>query len=177
MAWLDTARVDSSRNSSHSEFFRSGVPSMSRLNRISVAMKRLNPGSVQVLQRKFNAFQENGPACLAVDHLDVFRICRPSKWTICNCIPDTSKAFKRPGTGRSGLDDFGRRVTCPAHVCRGALLGHLGSRTTVVLERFTGETALRNGVFVIATEDRCRRILGDGGINAVVPADFWNEVL
>ena len=39
------------------------------------------------------------------------------------------------------------------------------------------KTALRNGVlFYLATEDRKFAILGDGGINAVVPADFWNEV-
>ena len=39
------------------------------------------------------------------------------------------------------------------------------------------KTALRNGVlFYLATEDRKFAILGDGGINAVVPGDFWNEV-
>ena len=39
------------------------------------------------------------------------------------------------------------------------------------------KTALRNGVlFYLATEDRKFAILGDGGINAVVPADFWNDV-
>ena len=39
------------------------------------------------------------------------------------------------------------------------------------------KTALRNGVlFYLATEDRKFAILGDGGINAVVPEGFWNEV-
>jgi len=39
------------------------------------------------------------------------------------------------------------------------------------------KTALRNGVlFYLATEDRKFAILGDGGINAVVPEGFWDEV-
>ena len=39
------------------------------------------------------------------------------------------------------------------------------------------KTALRNGVlFYLATEDRQFAILGDGGINAVVPNDFWDAV-
>ena len=39
------------------------------------------------------------------------------------------------------------------------------------------KTALRNGVlFYLAIENRKFAILGDGGINAVVPEGFWNEV-
>jgi uncharacterized membrane protein len=38
------------------------------------------------------------------------------------------------------------------------------------------QTALRNGVlFYLATEDRKFAILGDAGINAVVPSDFWES--
>jgi uncharacterized membrane protein len=39
------------------------------------------------------------------------------------------------------------------------------------------KTALRNGVlFYLAVEDRKFAILGDAGINRVVPADFWNRI-
>ena len=37
------------------------------------------------------------------------------------------------------------------------------------------ETALRNGVLIyVATNDHQFAILGDAGINKVVPSDFWN---
>ncbi len=39
------------------------------------------------------------------------------------------------------------------------------------------KTALRNGVlFYLAVEDRKFAILGDAGINAVTPDDFWDEI-
>ena len=39
------------------------------------------------------------------------------------------------------------------------------------------ETALRNGVLIyLSTDDRKFAIIGDAGINAVVPAGFWNDV-
>lgn len=39
------------------------------------------------------------------------------------------------------------------------------------------KTALRNGVlFYLAYEDHKFAILGDGGINAKVPANFWDEI-
>lgn len=39
------------------------------------------------------------------------------------------------------------------------------------------KTALRNGVlFYITTDDHKFAILGDAGINAVVPENFWEEV-
>ncbi|WP_299579357.1 TPM domain-containing protein [uncultured Sunxiuqinia sp.] len=39
------------------------------------------------------------------------------------------------------------------------------------------KTALRNGVlFYLAVSDRKFAILGDAGINAKVPADFWDEI-
>ena len=63
---------------------------------------------------------------------------------------------------------------------------HVESRCKAdVLDRAAGvfevlgmhKTALRNGVlFYLATEDRQFAILGDGGINAVVPDDFWDGV-
>ena len=58
--------------------------------------------------------------------------------------------------------------------CKGDVL----DRATMVFETLAmHKTALRNGVlFYLATEDRKFAILGDGGINAVVPDDFWNEV-
>lgn len=38
-------------------------------------------------------------------------------------------------------------------------------------------TAQRNGVlFYLAVHDRKFAILGDAGINQLVPADFWNEI-
>ena len=58
--------------------------------------------------------------------------------------------------------------------CKGDVL----DRAAVVFETLAMQkTALRNGVlFYLATEDRKFAILGDGGINAVVPDNFWNEV-
>ena len=58
--------------------------------------------------------------------------------------------------------------------CKGDVL----DRAAVVFETLAmHKTALRNGVlFYLATEDRKFAILGDGGINAVVPNNFWNEV-
>ena len=39
------------------------------------------------------------------------------------------------------------------------------------------KTALRNGVlFYLAIENKQYAVLGDIGINSVVPGDFWNEV-
>ena len=39
------------------------------------------------------------------------------------------------------------------------------------------KTALRNGVLVyVALEDKKMAILGDAGINAKVPFDFWDEI-
>jgi uncharacterized membrane protein len=39
------------------------------------------------------------------------------------------------------------------------------------------ETELRNGVLIyLSTSDRKFAIIGDAGINAVVPADFWEDV-
>ena len=39
------------------------------------------------------------------------------------------------------------------------------------------KTKLRNGVlFYLAIKDRTFAILGDGGINAVVPDDFWDNI-
>jgi len=39
------------------------------------------------------------------------------------------------------------------------------------------ETELRNGVLIyLSTEDRKFAIIGDAGINAVVPAGFWDDV-
>ena len=39
------------------------------------------------------------------------------------------------------------------------------------------ETSLRNGVLIyLSTDDRKFAIIGDAGINAVVPAGFWEDV-
>lgn len=39
------------------------------------------------------------------------------------------------------------------------------------------KTALRNGVLIyLSTDDRKFAIIGDAGINAVVPVGFWNDV-
>ena len=58
--------------------------------------------------------------------------------------------------------------------CKGDVL----DRAAMVFETLAmHKTALRNGVlFYLATEDRKFAILGDSGINAVVPEGFWNEV-
>ena len=58
--------------------------------------------------------------------------------------------------------------------CKGDVLDR-AARVFEVLKMH--ETESRNGVlFYLATEDRQFAILGDGGINAVVPEDFWNGV-
>ena len=58
--------------------------------------------------------------------------------------------------------------------CKGEVL----DRAASVFETLAmHKTELRNGVlFYLATEDRQFAILGDGGINAVVPEGFWDEV-
>ena len=58
--------------------------------------------------------------------------------------------------------------------CKGDVL----DRAAMVFETLAmHKTALRNGVlFYLATEDRKLAILGDSGINAVVPEGFWDEV-
>ena len=58
--------------------------------------------------------------------------------------------------------------------CKGDVL----NRAAMVFETLAmHKTALRNGVlFYLATEDRKFAILGDGGINALVPEGFWNKV-
>lgn len=58
--------------------------------------------------------------------------------------------------------------------CKGDVLDR-AARVFEVLKMH--ETERRNGVlFYLATEDRQFAILGDGGINAVVPNDFWDGV-
>ena len=58
--------------------------------------------------------------------------------------------------------------------CKGEVL----DRAASVFETLAmHKTELRNGVlFYLASEDRQFAILGDGGINAVVPEGFWDEV-
>ena len=58
--------------------------------------------------------------------------------------------------------------------CKGEVL----DRAASVFETLAmHKTELRNGVlFYLATEDRQFAILGDGGINAVVPEGFWDTV-
>ena len=58
--------------------------------------------------------------------------------------------------------------------CKGEVL----DRAASVFETLAmHKTELRNGVlFYLASEDRQFAILGDGGINAVVPEGFWDTV-
>jgi len=51
-------------------------------------------------------------------------------------------------------------------------------RAAYVFEKLEmNKTAQRNGVlFYLAVYDRKFAILGDGGINQVVPANFWDEI-
>lgn len=47
----------------------------------------------------------------------------------------------------------------------------------VFAELHMHQTKLRNGVlFYVALESHHFAVIGDGGINAVVPANFWDEV-
>lgn len=53
----------------------------------------------------------------------------------------------------------------------------LDRATEVFAQLKMHKTELRNGVlFYLAVKDRKFAILGDAGINAVVPADFWDAV-
>lgn len=58
--------------------------------------------------------------------------------------------------------------------CEGEVL----ARAAQIFEKLEmHKTALRNGVlFYLAYEDRRFAILGDAGINAVVPDDFWDNI-
>lgn len=58
--------------------------------------------------------------------------------------------------------------------CKGEVL----DRASFVFARLEmHKTALRNGVlFYLSTSDRKFAILGDAGINAKVPSDFWETV-
>lgn len=53
----------------------------------------------------------------------------------------------------------------------------LDRATEVFAELKMHKTALRNGVLIyVAVEDKKLAILGDAGINAKVPGDFWDEI-
>lgn len=58
--------------------------------------------------------------------------------------------------------------------CRGDVL----DRAAYVFEKLhMHRTKLRNGVlFYLAIEDRKFAVLGDAGINAVTPGNFWDEI-
>ena len=58
--------------------------------------------------------------------------------------------------------------------CRGDVM----DRAATVFEKLEmHKTRLRNGVlFYLAVDDHKFAVLGDGGINAVVPDDFWEKV-
>ncbi|MCK9641440.1 MAG: TPM domain-containing protein [Prolixibacteraceae bacterium] len=59
-------------------------------------------------------------------------------------------------------------------VCKGEVL----DRTAWLFKSLKmHKTALRNGVLIyLSTTDRKFAIIGDSGINAVVPIGFWNDV-
>jgi uncharacterized membrane protein len=61
----------------------------------------------------------------------------------------------------------------------GRCKGDVMDRAAFVFEKLEmHKTALRNGVlFYLATADRKFAILGDGGINAAVPENFWDDVV
>lgn len=58
--------------------------------------------------------------------------------------------------------------------CKGDVL----DRTAFLFSKMgMHKTELRNGVLIyLAVKDRQFSIIGDGGINAKVPDDFWNEI-
>jgi uncharacterized membrane protein len=60
------------------------------------------------------------------------------------------------------------------NLCKGAVLDRA---TEVFAALKMHKTALRNGVlFYLAVKDHKFAILGDAGINAVVPSDFWDQI-
>jgi uncharacterized membrane protein len=58
-------------------------------------------------------------------------------------------------------------------------LGEPADRAAYLFEKLgMHKTSLRNGVlFFFSYDDHKLAILGDAGINAVVPDDFWNNIL
>lgn len=60
-------------------------------------------------------------------------------------------------------------TTCQKHV--------LDRAAEVFAELEMHKTALRNGVlFYLAVDDHKFAVIGDAGINAVVPANFWDDI-
>lgn len=78
-------------------------------------------------------------------------------------------AIKQAETDTSGEI----RVHVENH-CKGDLMDRAATVFSVLNIH---KTALRNGVlFYLAVKDRKFAILGDVGINKVVPADFWEQI-
>ncbi len=78
-------------------------------------------------------------------------------------------AIKQAETDTSGEI----RVHVENH-CKGDLMDRAATVFSVLNMH---KTALRNGVlFYLAVKDRKFAILGDVGINKVVPADFWEQI-
>jgi len=83
-------------------------------------------------------------------------------------------------------DDITRSVQNAEHNTSGEIRVHMEGhckgdvldRAAYIFEKLEmHKTELRNGVlFYLAVEDRKFAILGDAGINAVTPEDFWDSI-
>lgn len=83
-------------------------------------------------------------------------------------------------------DDITRAVQNAEHNTSGEIRVHMEGkckgdvldRAVYIFEKLEmHKTELRNGVlFYLAVEDRKFAILGDAGINAVTPEDFWDSI-
>ena len=73
------------------------------------------------------------------------------------------------------LDTSGEIRVHVENVCKGEVL----DRASHVFKQLgMNKTHLRNGVLIyLAVKTRKFAIIGDSGINKVVPPDFWNEIL
>jgi uncharacterized membrane protein len=79
------------------------------------------------------------------------------------------QAIREAETNTSGEIKVHVETSCPNEVREHA--------KEVFVQLKLNETRLRNGVlFYIAIDDHKFAILGDAGIDAVVPANFWQEI-
>lgn len=74
----------------------------------------------------------------------------------------------------SELDTSGEIRVHIESTCKGDVL----DRAALIFDKMgMQKTELRNGVlFYLAVKNRRFAVIGDSGINAVVPADFWDDV-
>ena len=91
-----------------------------------------------------------------------------------NLFSDSEKKQVVAAVTEAELNTSGEIVVHIDDKCKEDVLDHA---TYIFQELDVHKTAQRNGVlFYLATEDRKFAILGDAGINAKVPENFWDTI-